>query len=164
MSKLTTPFRILSILIILILFSLPVVATGQETTLTTFVPTIHSLEIVIRGKGVVSIDGKEYSKSTDIQISRQTSPIIEIKSATNYAIDYIKLNDENITKQFKGGKWTFPPMIDDGVLEVKFEPLSDIPATGDTSHICLWFILMLLSLTGLIMCYLSYRKRESKCG
>lgn len=159
----STAFRFLCIFSILfLLLPLPLIVKAKETKLTTIVPSAHMLIIEISGKGIVSVDGKQYSKSTGTLISRQTTLLIEIKPANNYCLDTVSFNGENITKAMSNGKWTMSNMIADAVIKVDFEPESDIPATGDTSNICLWFILMLLSFIGLNICFWTGRKGNKK--
>lgn len=157
----STAFRyIYVLLVLLLLIPLSAIANAQETTLITVVPATHTLTIEISGKGSVSVDGTQYSKTTEIQIARFVSPVIEIKAADEYQIDSVLFNNENITRQLSGGKWTMPAMITDATIQVDFEPESGIPATGDTSNICLWLIILLLALIGLIACFWLYRRNK----
>ena len=154
-------FRIICILsLVVLLLPLSIIVKAQETKLTTVIPSTHTLTIEISGKGSVSVDGTQYIKTTEIQISRLAAPLIEIKAAYDYQIDSVLFNNENITRKLSGGKWTMPAMITDATIQVEFEPANGIPATGDTSNICLWLLLLLIASIGLIVCLWIYRRNK----
>lgn len=159
----TTAFRFIHVFFLLLLMlPMSLIVRAQETIITTVVPSTHTLTIEISGKGIVSVTGKQYSKTTEIQIPRLSAPLIEMKAAENYQLDSVYFNGMDITNQFSDNKWTMPDIISDAILIVDFESESGIPTTGDTSNICLWLILMLLALLGLIVCFWLYRKSKKR--
>ena len=159
----STAFLYLYVLFaLLLLLPLSVIVNAQETELTTVVPTTHNLTIEIGGKGSVFVDGKVYFKTTEIAITRFAAPLIELKASENYCLDTVFFNGENITEQISNGKWTMPAMIADSVIEVDYEPESEIPATGDNNCICLWLLLLILALIGLIICISHYYKSRKQ--
>ena len=92
----STAFRYLYVLVVLLqLFPLSLIVNAQEAKLTTVVPSVHRLSIDISGKGFVCIDGIEYSKTTEIQIARFTSPLIDIKAASNHHLESVLYNGED---------------------------------------------------------------------
>ena len=155
-----TAFRYSFVLAIMLLLPLSIITNAQETKLTTIVPATHSLSIEINGKGVISVDGVQYSKTKQIQILRHSSPIITVKAADGYQLKSVVFNGESITKQFVNDKWSMPGVISDVQLTVLFEQESSIPATGDVSNIYLWLILFMIALAGYFMCVLTCRRKS----
>ncbi len=163
MYRKNTAFRIVCALaLVIMMLPLSVVATAQETKLTTVVPATHSLSIEINGKGIVSVDGEQYSKSKQIQILRHSGPLITVKAADGYQIKTVHFDGENITNQFSNGTWSMPAIISDVVLTVAFVEQNSTPATGDVSNILLWIEISLLALVGLSLCIVSYREKRTK--
>jgi hypothetical protein len=144
--------------LIAIVILLPVTAMAQETTLTTVIPSSHTLHIELTGKGTVSVDGVAYAQSADAKIPRKGRPEISLQAADGYKIKVILWNDENITADFQSGKWTAPEITEDATLTVVLEKVSSNPQTGDTSHPGLWFALLILSVLAMIVCLLRKKK------
>lgn len=159
MKRRSTAYRIVPALFLAaIVMLLPVTVWAQETTLTTVVPSSHTLHIELTGEGTIIVDGVAYTKSADIQIQRQSKPEISLQAANGYTIKAILWGSENVTETFRNGKWTAPEITEDAVLTVTFEKISSPPQTGDTFHPELWFALLIFSMFGLTVCLLRSKK------
>lgn len=154
-------FTILWSIICAIVFSvvLPITADAQETVFRTDIPSEHSLHLTINGQGIVIIDGKQYSKTTNVPIQRHSEPFVEIQAAKDYYIRSVTYNQENITHLFNSGKRTMPKVESDISLSVVFVKDSGNPPTGDAfNH---WItVLITASVLGLIVCVLNARKNK----
>lgn len=72
MTKESTACRIVQALFLaIIVMLLPVTVWAQETTLTTVVPSSHTLHIEVTGEGTILVDGVAYIKTVDISVQRQ---------------------------------------------------------------------------------------------
>lgn len=148
------------LLISYILFSVsPLWVSAVDTTLTTSVPANHTIQLVIKGKGTVIIDGKQYSETHTISIQRHSEPSVQIQAARGYSIRTVTYNQENVTHLFNSGKWTIPKVESDISLSVVFITNSGNPPTGDTFNPWL-LVLCILSLLGLLACALMVRKHK----
>jgi len=136
---------------------LPVTVWAQETTLTTVVPSSHTLHIEVTGNGTIVVDGVAYTKTADIQVQRQRRLEISIQAANDSKIKTVLWGSEDITAAFQDGKWTAPEITEDAVLTVTFEKISSTPQTGDSFHPELWIGLLTSSMFGLAVCL---RKRK----
>lgn len=148
----------LFILVILALF--PVAAYAQETTLTTKIPSSHTLHIDIAGNGEVLVDGVSWKQTGDLQIQRGTTPQITVKSAGGAVLKTAVLNEEDITEELGTATYCMPEMYFDAALTVVFESVSDIPQTGDPAPVKGLIFAMLLSVTGVLCCLLLPRKER----
>ena len=148
-------------LILAILFLLPVTVQAQETTLTTIVPSSHTIQLVLIGEGTILVDGVAYTKTVDIQVQRQHRPEISALAADGSKIKTVLWDGEDITVAFQNGKWTAPEILNDVAVTVTFEKISSTPQTGDAFYLGLWFRLLLFSMFGLIVCLLL---RKKKCA
>ena len=143
------------IVIALIIVLLPMTVSAQETTLTTAVPSNHTLHIEIIGKGTVVVDGISYAETTDVQLVRHSQPTISLDSGN---VVCATINSEDITKKIQNGNWTMPQIIDDSRLCVTFRETPNNPATGDTVNILLLFAVAVMSLFGMPVCLCIQRK------
>ena len=154
-------FTILWSIICAIVFSvvLPITADAQETVFRTAIPSEHSLHLTISGQGIVTIDGKQYSKTTNVPIQRHSEPFVEIQAAKDYYIRSVTYNQENITHLFNNGEWTMPKIETDVSISVVFAKDSGNPPTGDTFNPWM-MVLLTVSILGLIVCILNIRKSK----
>ena len=160
MKKRFTACRIvLALFLAAIVMPLPVTVWAQETTLTTVVPSSHTIQLTLTGEGTILVDGVAYTKTVDIQVQRQHRPEIFILAADDSKIKTVLWGSEDITAAFQDGKWTAPEILKDAALTVTFEKISSTPQTGDNTHPELWFGLLIFSMFGLIVCLL-HRKRK----
>ena len=107
------------------------------------------LNLDIEGKGVVTVNGKAYSRDTVISIAKNAKPSIRITPFSGYEIAALYYNGENILARLDNGILVLPYIKNNSVLEVVFAPCSvyGIPKTGDNaaSTIFLASTLMLLA-------------------
>lgn len=148
------------LLTLCILFSIsPLLVSAVDTTLKTSVPANHIIYLDVKGNGTILIDGKQYSKTTNIPIQRHSEPFVEILAAKDYYIRSVTYNQENITHLFNNGEWTMPKIETDVSISVVFVKDSGNPQTGDTFNP--WMIVLLtVSILGLIVCILNIRKSK----
>lgn len=152
-------FTILRSIICVIVFSvvLPITADAQKTVFRTTIPSEHSLYLIINGQGIVTIDGKQYSKTTNIPIQRHSEPFVEIQAARGYYMRSVTYNEENISYLFNSDKWTMPKVETDVSLSVVFVKDSGNPPTGDSFNPWI-MVLLTASILGLIVCVMIIRK------
>lgn len=145
-------------ILILIVMLLPVTVWAQETTLTTVVPSSHTLHIEVTGNGTIVVEGVAYTKTADIQVQRQHRPEISIQAANDSKIKTVLWDSEDITAAFQDGKWIAPEITENAVLTVTFEKISSTPQTGDSFYPESWFCLLIFSALGFVVCL---RKRKN---
>lgn len=159
MKRRSTACRIVpSLFLAAIVMLLPVTVWAQETTLTTVVPSSHTLHIELTGEGTIIVDGVAYTKTADIQVQRQRRPEISIQAANGSKIKTVLWGSEDITAAFQDGKWIAPEITEDAVLTVTFEKISNTPQTGDSFHPVSWFGLLIFSMFGLAVCLRKCKK------
>ena len=162
MKRKSTACRIVQALfLITIVMFLPITVWAQETTLTTVVPSSHTMQLVLTGEGTILVDGVAYTKTAYIQVQRQHRPEVSVLAADGSKIKTVMWGGEDITAAFQDGKWTAPEILNDVALTVTFEKISSTPQTGDNTHPELWFGLLIFSMFGLIVCLLH---RKKKCA
>ena len=162
MKRKSTACRIIQALfLVAIIMFLPMTVWAQETTLTTVVPSSHTLHIELTGEGTIIVDGIAHTKTANIQVQRQHSPEISIQAADGSKIKTVLWGNEDVTAVFQNGKWTAPEITEDVAITVTLEKTSTTPQTGDTSCPELWFGLLIFSMFGLIVCLL---RRKKKCA
>lgn len=137
---------LVGILICILLLMFLLTANAQETTLTTTVPSSHILHLDIDGKGTVTVNGIEYSKSKDIPIQRHSEPSVQIRPARGYSIGSVTCNQENITHLVNSGEWAMPKVESDVILSVVFEKDCDDQPTDNNTNYYLMFIKHILSI------------------
>lgn len=144
-----------------IVMLLPVTVWAQETTLTTTIPSSHTLHIEVTGNGTIVVDGVAYTKTADVQVQRQHRPEISIQAADGSMIKTVLWCNENVAASFQNGKWTAPEVLEDAALTVTLEAISDTPQTGDTFCPELWIGLLIFSMLGFAICFLQSRKERA---
>lgn len=158
MKRKSTAYRIVQVVFLaLMIMLLPVTVWAQETTLTTVIPSSHTLHIEVTGNGTIVVDGVAYTKTVDIQVQRQHRPEISVQAANDSKIKTVLWGNEDVTSAFQNGKWTAPEITENAVLTVTFEKISSTPQTGDSFHLELWLGLLTFSMLGLAVCL---RKRK----
>ena len=161
MKRKNTACKLVQLLILAaIVMLLPVTVWAQETTLTTVVPSSHTLHLELSGEGAIVVDGVAYTQSADIQIQRKSRPEISLQITDGNKVKSALWGSENITEAIRKGSWTMPEVIEDVSLSVTFEKTSSTPQTGDASRPDLWFIIAALSLIGMIICWLMRKKQK----
>lgn len=159
MKRKSTAYRIVQVFFLAaIVILLPITAWAQETTLTTVVPSSHTIHMELTGDGTVFVDGVAYTKTADIQVQRQHRPEISIQAEDGSKIKTVLWCGENIAAAFYNGTWTAQEMLEDAELTVIFEKASSSPQTRDAFHPELWFGLLICSALGMIACLLRGKK------
>ena len=160
MRRRSTAYRIVkAFILVLVVILLPITVWAQETTLTTVVPTNHTLHIEVTGDGTITIDGVAYTKIADVQVWRQHRPEINIQAADGSIIKTVLWGNEDVTAAFQDGKWTAPEVLEDAVLTVTFEKIGNTPQTGDNFHSECWIALLIFSMLGFAICLLGYKRK-----
>ena len=162
MKRKSTAYPIVRLLfLVLIIALLSVSVWAQETTLTANVPSVHTLHIELTGNGRIVVDGVPYEKTADIQIKRHSVPEISVIPDNEWKLKSVFLDGQDITSEFQGGVFDFSEMRDDLKLTVVFEAQSSTPQTGDQSNIEILYLLMFLSVIGIILCVMVHRKTRT---
>lgn len=118
------------------------------------------LNLDIEGKGVVTVNGKAYSRDTVISIAKNTKPSIKITPFSGYEIAALYYNGENILSRLDNGILVLPYIKNNSVLEVVFAPCSvyGIPKTGDNAATTIFLASTLMLL---VIGTLSLKKKHS---
>lgn len=163
MKRKSTACRIAQVVFLaLMIMLLSVTVWAQETTLTTTIPSSHTLHMEVTGNGTIKVDGVAYTKTASLQVQRQHRPEISVLAADGSKIKTVLWGSEDVTAAFQSGKWTAPEILEDAVLTVVFEGPSDIPQTGDHRPLDFWVLLMFLS-AGLFGLLMASQKRRNRC-
>lgn len=147
--------------LVLIVALLPVSVWAQETTLTTTVPSVHTLHIALNGNGQIVVDGVPYKQTASLQIKRHSTPEISVIPDSGWKLKSVLLDGQDITEEFQSGAFAFSEMREDLKLTVVFEEQSSTPQTGDQSNIEILYLLMFLSVIGIILCVMVRRKTRT---
>lgn len=162
MKRKTTACHIVRFLfLVLIVALLPVSVWAQETTLTTTVPTVHTLHIALSGNGQIVVDGVPYEQNASLQIKRHSTPEISVIPDSGWKLKSVSLDGQDITTEFQSGVFAFSEMREDLKLTVVFETQSSTPQTGDQSNIEILKLMMFLSVIGMILCVIARRKTRT---
>lgn len=162
MKRKSTACQIVRLLFLaLIVALLPVSVWAQETTLTTTVPAVHTLHIALNGNGQIVVDGVPYEQTADIQIKRHSTPEISVMPDSGWKLKSVSLDGQDVTTEFQSGAFKFSEMREDLELTVVFEAQSSTPQTGDQSNIEILYLLMFLSVIGMLLCVLARRKTRT---
>lgn len=102
------------LLSLLLLCSMSITAFAEDTTITTTVPDSHTLTVTADGADVFcnSQSGNQFT------VDRLSEPTLLIRAISGKEIMQIRLNDEDITDQVKGGFYTLKPIYEDKTLTV----------------------------------------------
>lgn len=145
----------------LIVALLPVSVWAQETTLTTTVPAVHTLHIALNGNGQIVVDGVPYEQTASLQIKRHSTPEISVIPDSGWKLKSVSLDGQDVIAEFQGGAFTFSEMCEDLELTVVFEAQSSTPQTGDKSNIEILYLLIFLSVIGMLLCVIARRKTRT---
>lgn len=162
MRKKSTAYQIIRLLfVVLIIALLPVSVWAQETTLTANVPSVHALHIELTGNGRIVVDGVPYEKTVSLQIKRHSVPEISVIPDSGWKLESVSFGGKDITEQIQNGTFAFPEMCHDAELIVVFETQSSTPQTGDKSNIEFLYLVMFLSVIGMLLCVIEHRKTRT---
>ena len=159
--KSTACYIVRFLFLVLIVALLPVSVWAQETTLTTTVPSVHTLRIALNGNGQIVVDGVPYKQTASLQIKRHSTPEISVIPDSGWKLKSVMLDGQDITEEFQDGAFAFSETREDLKLTVVFEAQSSTPQTGDQSNIEILYLLMVLSVIGIILCVMVRRKTRT---
>lgn len=154
--KIATPK--IGFLILVLMMMLTITVQAQETTLTAFVPSSHTLHIELTGKGTLVVDGVAYTQSADIQVRRHDEPAISVKADNGYQIVSVFLGDNNITNQIRSDTFILPEMCNDTEFIVMYESIDNIPETNDRYNVEIVSTVALLLLIAMLGILVECRK------
>lgn len=137
------------------------VAAATSTTLSTTVPETLPLVLELSGNGTVTINGVAYSQSKIVEIPRHATIALQIIPNAGNKIRSVVYNGIDYTKDAEEGTLMLPAITESSTLCVSFSQSASTPQTGDTSCPLLWFLLMLISLIGIVLLLLV--KRRTPC-
>lgn len=162
MKRRSTAYQIVHLLFLVLMIALlPVSVWAQETTLTANVPSVHTLHIELTGNGRIVVDGVPYEKTADIQIKRHSTPVISATPDSGWKLESVSFGGKDITEQIQNGTFTCSEMCNDLELIVIFEAQSSTPQTGDKTNIETLYLVMFLSVIGMLLCVLARRKTRT---
>ena len=95
-----------------------------EATIGTEVPDSHKIIITVEGNVDFTVNGET---GTEFEVERLSQPVIEIKAKDGEKITKVTINGEDITDQLVDGKYTLPPVYEDGEYEIVVET-EEVPA------------------------------------
>ena len=72
-----------AILFVVLIFLLPVTVWAQEITLTTVVPSFHTINLYMKGEGTVTVDGVPYEYETALCLVVNSKYIASLKFNSN---------------------------------------------------------------------------------
>lgn len=140
--------KVLAVLLIVFIYTLPFSVFAAETTLTTTVPSEFSMKIEIIGSGCVSIGGKSYFNNTEIKIPRHEESLFSVRAEKSFLVKAVLLNGEDVTEKLENGTFSFLPEAN-AELQVFFEKDSEVPKTGDNHGMfsaCAIFMISVLAM------------------
>ena len=113
----------------IILSLIPTLAEAQNTTLTTTVPSSHTISVTTEGKGRVRLNGIQCAKTDAVQVTRHSTPSVVARAIYGYKLASITYNGKSVTKEVENGTWIMPSVTADGTLVVAFAKDSGIDHT-----------------------------------
>ena len=110
-------------------------AFADTTTLTTSVPTKHSISLFVGSGG--SVNG--IRGNSVIWVDRHSKLILEIRPDSGCVIKSVTLNGADITAQLSGNTLVMESVEKDAVISVSFQyVLVNSPKTGDDTGLFFW--------------------------
>ena len=115
-----------------VLLALPGRAWAADTTLTTQVPSTHTLTLALDAGVRVTVDGVSYKNGDCITVPRHQSPTLTFRLPAGAVLGKADYNGRDVTRALQEGPSRLPAMESDGLLTVTLRPGTAQPATGDT--------------------------------
>ena len=115
-----------------VLLALPGRSWAADTTLTTQVPSTHTLTLALDAGIRVTVDGVSYENGDRITVPRHQSPTLTLRLPAGAVLGKADYNGRDVTRALQEGPYHLPPMESDGLLTVTLRPGTSQPATGDT--------------------------------
>ena len=158
----STAYRFTKVLLIVcVILMLPINVWAQETTLTTVVPSSHTLHIEMIGRATLCVDGIAYTKSAEVQILRYSSPQISVQVTDGYRAKSVLWGNTNITNEIQIGTWTAPAVTEDIDITIILEEISNAPQTMDNFRPELWLLIAGGSLSVIVAFLLICKKKKT---
>lgn len=132
-----------------VLLALPGRAWAADTTLTTQVPSTHTLTLALDAGVRVTVDGVSYKNGDGIPVPRHQSPTLTLRLPAGAVLGKADYNGQDVTRALQEGPYRLPPMESDGLLTVTLRPGTSQPATGDTGA-ALYVLCASLAAVGLL--------------
>ena len=133
-----------------LVFSFPVAAATNSTTLTTTVPKTFPLLLKLSGNGTVAINGVTYTQSGTVEIPRKGTIELQITPDAGNNIKSVIYNGLDCTNKAENGMLALPAIADESTLFVNFTEITSSPMTGDPYSPLSFAFIMFLSLMGII--------------
>lgn len=115
-----------------VLLALPGQAWAADTTLTTQVPSSHTLTLALDAGVRVTVNGVSYKNGDRITVPRHQSPTLTLRLPAGAVLEKADYNGRDVTRALQEGPYRLPSMESDGLLTVTLRPGTSQPATGDT--------------------------------
>lgn len=119
-------------LLVAVLLALPARSWAADTTLTTQVPSTHTLTLALDAGIRVTVDGVSYENGDRITVPRHQSPTLTLRLPAGAVLEKADYSGRDVTRALQEGPYRLPPMESDGLLTVTLRPGTVQPATGDT--------------------------------
>ena len=114
-----------------VLLALPARSWAADTTLTTQVPSTHTLTLALDAGVRVAVDGVSYENGNCITVPRHQSPTLTLHLPAGAVLEKADYNGRDVTRALQEGPYRLPPVESDGLLTVTLRPGTAQPATGD---------------------------------
>lgn len=108
-------------------------ALAATTTLHTTVPSEHSIQLEITGRGRVMVGDQSYSHGDIVRVDRHRAETYALLPEDDYVLASIYDNGVEVTRSVYDGKYTAPSVERDGILSVVFRKEQTIPTKPQTS-------------------------------
>ena len=132
-----------AVMLLLCLLICSVTAYASDTELTTTVPTEHTVQLKVDGRGSVVIDGAAYSQNAAIPVKRFSTIDIKVSPAENSALSAALYNDTDVTAQLANGFFTSEAITDNVTITVTFRDTNpQLPQTGNPYRVWAWLLLI----------------------
>ena len=115
-----------------VLLALPGRSWAADTTLTTQVPSTHTLTLALDAGIRVTVDGVSYKNGDCVTVPRHQSPRLTLRLPAGAVLEKADYNGRDVTRALQEGPYHLPPMESDGLLAVTLQPGASRPATGDS--------------------------------
>lgn len=150
------------LLLCVLLCWMPIRALALTTVLSTNVPDMVSLQIVITGEGTVSVGGKNLSRTGTVTVKRNQPFTVTLSPQQGYRVTAVSLNGKSVLHLLKNGELTVDALNLDGVLLVTFTKTASSqsgsnPKTGD-QYVVPAMATAMISMTALLL--ILFRKRS----
>lgn len=97
------------------------VLADTTTTLTTKIPSVHTVDLDIGANGSVVIDGTRYRGEAKVEVGRLMEQTYQLDPDGGYRVESVSYDGEDVTDEAAGGSYQAPALNEDGItLSVRF--------------------------------------------